>query len=123
MHNLIYVLMHKIYKHFAFKNTLKMSRRWRRRRGSRGRPPKPIRLSGDPRSSTFIPIPKSRGDPIHIDLAELETLKLVDLEGLSQEEAGLRMETSRGTVWRLLHSARKKTAHALTENRPLQVED
>jgi predicted DNA-binding protein (UPF0251 family) len=59
--------------------------------------------------------------PILIDRAELEAFRLVDLEGLSQEEAGKRMGVSRGTVWRLLQSARKKTAQALTEGRPLQI--
>lgn len=53
--------------------------------------------------------------------AEIEALRLVDLEGLSQEEAGERMGVSRGTVWRLVQSARKKTAQALTEGRPLQI--
>jgi len=48
-------------------------------------------------------------------------LRLVDLEGLSQEEAGERMGVSRGTIWRLLQSARKKSAQALTEARPLLV--
>jgi len=42
-------------------------------------------------------------------------------EGLSQEEAGEKMGVSRGTVWRLLQNARKKTAQALTEGRPLQI--
>jgi predicted DNA-binding protein (UPF0251 family) len=36
----------------------------------------------------------------------------VDLEGLSQEEAGERMGVSRGTAWRLVQSARKKIAQA-----------
>ena len=69
----------------------------------------------------FIPTPARSLEPIFIDLAELEALRLVDLEGLSQEEAGKRMGVSRGTVWRLLQNARKKTAQALTEGRPLQV--
>ena len=53
--------------------------------------------------------------------AELEVLRLVDLEDLSQEEAGRKMGVSRGTVWRLLQSARKKTSRAFTEARPLLV--
>ncbi|MCI5130802.1 MAG: DUF134 domain-containing protein [Candidatus Electrothrix sp. EH2] len=44
---------------------------------------------------------------------ELETLKLCDLEGLTQEQAGERMRVSRGTVQRLLTGARKKVAQAL----------
>ncbi|NIV45194.1 DUF134 domain-containing protein [Candidatus Bathyarchaeota archaeon] len=54
-------------------------------------------------------------------MAELEVLRLVDLEGLSQEEAGKKMGVSRGTVWRLAQSARKKTAQALTEGRPILI--
>lgn len=56
-----------------------------------------------------------------MELAELEAFRLVDMEGLSQEEAGLRMNVSRGTIWRLVQSARKKTAKALTEGRSLQI--
>jgi predicted DNA-binding protein (UPF0251 family) len=53
--------------------------------------------------------------------AEIESLRLVDLEGLSQEEAGIRMGVSRGTIWRLVQSARKKTAQALSEGRSLEI--
>jgi predicted DNA-binding protein (UPF0251 family) len=69
----------------------------------------------------LIPNPSRNLAPILIEIAELEALRLVDLEGLSQEEAGKRMGISRGTVWRLLQDARKKTAQALTEGRPLQI--
>jgi len=44
---------------------------------------------------------------------ELEALKLCDVEGLFQEQAGERMGVSRGTVQRILTSARRKTAEAL----------
>jgi predicted DNA-binding protein (UPF0251 family) len=58
---------------------------------------------------------------ILIEPAELEALRLVDLEGLSQEQAGTKMGVSRGTIWRLVKSARSKVAQALTEGRPLTV--
>ena len=45
---------------------------------------------------------------------ELEALKLCDFDGLFQEQAGEKMGVSRGTVQRILTSARKKTAEALT---------
>jgi len=83
--------------------------------------PKPIRLSVHPPITTFIPHPQTSSTPIYLEPAELEALRLVDLEGLSQEDAGIRMEVSRGTVWRLLQSARKKVAQALTEGRPLLI--
>ena len=98
---------------------IKMPQEWRRRRGRRGRHPKPVQLGKTPNMKQFIHYPLSKGDPIHIDPAELEALRLVDLEGLSQEEAGERMSISRGTIWRILQSARKKVTQALIEVRPL----
>jgi predicted DNA-binding protein (UPF0251 family) len=94
---------------------------WRHRRGRRGRFPKPINIQNPLPANTFSPSPQTNLTPIPIEPAEIEALRLVDLEGLSQEEAGGKMGVSRGTVWRLLQSARKKTAQALTEGRPLQV--
>jgi len=98
-----------------------MAWRTRRRRGRRGRFPKPVTLGQIPIINRFSPFPQSNPQPIYIEPAELEVLRLVDLEGLSQEEAGEKMGISRGTVWRLLQSARKKSAQALTEARPLLV--
>jgi len=69
----------------------------------------------------LTPNPPRNLAPIFIDRAELEAFRLVDLEDLSQEEAGTKMGISRGTIWRLLQSARRKTAQALTEGRPLQI--
>ncbi len=60
-------------------------------------------------------------EPILLDPAELEAMRLIDLEGLSQEEAGKRMGVSRGTVWRLLKSGRRKVAQALIEGRPIAI--
>jgi predicted DNA-binding protein (UPF0251 family) len=54
---------------------------------------------------------------------ELEALRLCDMEGLIQEEAGERMGVSRGTVQRLLASARRKVATALSEGAALIIED
>lgn len=54
---------------------------------------------------------------------ELEALRLCDLEGLVQEEAGKKMGVSRGTVQRLLASARKKIARALVEGSALVYEE
>lgn len=67
------------------------------------------------------PEPLSKHDPIYVDLAEVEALRLVDLEGLYQEQAGKAMGVSRGTIWRLLASARKKVIQSLFEGRPLII--
>ena len=93
----------------------------RRRRGRRGRFPKPVTIPNPSKIEKFVPEPRTNAHPIKIEPAEVEALRLVDLEGLSQEEAGLKMGVSRGTVWRFLQSGRKKIVQALTEGRLLQV--
>lgn len=98
-----------------------MGWRNRRRHGRRGRLPKPISLEKVPTTDMFTPTPEGNQEAVYIEPAELEAFRLVDLEGLSQEEAGERMGVSRGTVWRFLQSARKKTAQALTEGRRIQI--
>ena len=98
-----------------------MGWRRRRRRGRKGRFPKPVSIEKVPAVDRFTPSPQGNPEPVYIEPAELEALRLVDLEGLSQEEAGERMGVSRGTVWRLIQSARKKTSQALTEGRQIRI--
>jgi hypothetical protein len=78
-------------------------------------------LGMTPPVNSFTPNPPGNLEPIFIEMAELEAFRLVDLEGLSQEEAGRKMGVSRGTIWRLVQSARRKTAQALSEGRPLNI--
>ncbi len=63
--------------------------------------------------------PLSKLERIELFRDELEALRLCDLEGLTQEEAGVRMGVSRGTVQRIITGARRKTAEALTEGKAL----
>jgi predicted DNA-binding protein (UPF0251 family) len=100
---------------------IKMGWGHRHRHGRRGRLPKPITIEKTPIIDRLTPTPQGNAEPIYIEPAELEALRLVDLEGLSQEEAGERMGVSRGTIWRLVQSARKKTAQALSEGSPIQI--
>jgi len=95
--------------------------RQRHRHGRRGRFPKPITIGVVSPVNSLIPNPAGNLEPVMIDVAELEASRLVDLERLSQEEAGQKMGVSRGTVCRLVQSARKKTALALTQGRPIQI--
>ena len=69
----------------------------------------------------MTPTPQQNEEPIYLDLAEAEVLRLVDLEGMYQETAGASMGFSRGTVWRLLASARRKVVLAIYEGRPLVI--
>jgi predicted DNA-binding protein (UPF0251 family) len=93
----------------------------RHRYGRRGRFPKPINLTNIPHTTSFTPNPPRNPEPIFIEFAEIEALRLVDVEDLSQEDAGQKMNISRGTIWRLVQSARKKTAQALSEGRPIYI--
>ncbi len=76
-----------------------------------------------PPNITFVPHDEAgqpiEGEPITLMPDELEALRLVYLEGLTQKEASERMGISRGTLWRLLDSGRKKLVRALLEKRPI----
>jgi predicted DNA-binding protein (UPF0251 family) len=95
--------------------------RGRRRRGRFGRMPRPVRISHTIGVKAFIPEPLNSLEPVHIEPAELEVIMLTDIEDLNQQEAGERMGTSRGTVWRLLQSVRRKIALALIEGRRIEI--
>jgi predicted DNA-binding protein (UPF0251 family) len=55
-------------------------------------------------------------------LDELEALRLVDFEALSQEQAGEKMGVSRGTIGRLLEKARRIVVDALLHGKALRIE-
>ncbi len=98
-----------------------------RRRRMRGRPVKPrkMELIDDFSSGiAYYPEPILVNPPVNseeITLDELEALKLVYLEDLSYEEASERMNVSRGTIWRLAESGRKKLIKAIIEKRPFYI--
>lgn len=78
----------------------------------------------DLREQIFKPagIPTTELDKVTLFHDELEAMRLCDLEGLTQEEAGKRMNISRGTVQRLLESARKKVIFAITNAKAIIIE-
>ncbi|MCC6013711.1 MAG: DUF134 domain-containing protein [Candidatus Verstraetearchaeota archaeon] len=101
-----------------------MCYRWcmRRRCGIIGRKPMPLKVSIEPLVEKFNPVPQVNKEPVYLDVVELEALKLIDLENLTFEEAGLRMNTSRNTVWRIVKSAREKIVRALIEGREIIIQ-
>jgi predicted DNA-binding protein (UPF0251 family) len=58
---------------------------------------------------------------ITITIEELEALRLVDLDDLTQEEAALMMGVSRKTLWNDLQRARKKVVHALVNGYTIHI--
>lgn len=63
--------------------------------------------------------PFSKLDRIELFRDELEALRLCDRDGLTQEEAGQFMGVSRGTIQRIVATARKKMATALSEGKAI----
>ena len=77
-----------------------------------------------PPGSTLIKpagIPTKDLERIVLGFDELEAMRLCDVNGLTQAEAGLQMAISRGTVQRLVASGRKKTINAILNNQLLVV--
>ncbi|MCI0469160.1 MAG: DUF134 domain-containing protein [Nitrospirae bacterium] len=66
-------------------------------------------------------VPTNHLKCVNIFQDELEAMRLCDLMGLTQEEAGEKMQISRGTVQRLLSSARKKLTFAITDARAIFI--
>jgi uncharacterized protein len=62
---------------------------------------------------------EGQGISLHPD--EIELIRLIDLEGLEQEEAAERMGVSRKTAWRDLHEARRKLADALVNGKGINM--
>jgi len=109
----------QIFKSFDWQNKIMPRWRWCWRRRGPGRPFSPVFLYSLPKTKEFIPNPCLNPNPIQLNYREYEAMRLVDLEGLSQEEAAKKMKTSRGTIWRLVTTARKKVIQCLVESRPL----
>jgi len=89
----------------------------------RGRPRLRRVISGSSESRCYKPCccPGEDSEGIIIRPDELELLKLVDLEGLEQEEAAEKLGISRKTAWRDLHEARKKVTEALVFGKGIQM--
>jgi predicted DNA-binding protein (UPF0251 family) len=71
----------------------------------RGRFPKPVTIPNPSKVEKFGPEPRTNARSIFIELAEVEALRLVHIEGLSQEKAGREMGVSRGPYGKSLAEA------------------
>ena len=61
-------------------------------------------------------------EPVILNIEEYESIRLLDYEGFSQEEAATIMDVSRPTLTRIYERARNKMACALTEVRQILIE-
>lgn len=85
------------------------------------RPTKERKVCRLPEVSTFVPDGKNVGQPVVLAIDEYETIRLIDNEGLSQEECATQLGVGRTTVQRIYDSARKKIAKALVAGCPIKI--
>ena len=78
-------------------------------------------IGGYPDYWEFSPEEQTAGTPVVMTLDEFETIRLLDREGLTQEQCAERMGVSRPTVTAIYDSARKKVAEALVDGKRLQL--
>jgi predicted DNA-binding protein (UPF0251 family) len=89
--------------------------------------PRPRRfrwVGAQPNSTYFKPrgIPLAALQEVVLTVDEHEAVRLADLEGLQQEEAAKKMSVSRATFGRIVASARKKIADAITNAKAIKIE-
>lgn len=65
---------------------------------------------------------KSEGDIIVMTVEEYESIRLIDLEGLTQEECAERMQVARATVQSIYKDAKYKLAESLVNGNTLKIE-
>jgi len=89
------------------------------------RPCKRRRVRGRPNSSYFKPagIRMIELEESVLTMPEFESIRLVDLNEVPQEEAGKQMQVSQSTLSRVLKSGRKKIADAIVNGKAIKIED
>jgi len=79
------------------------------------------RIGGYPDCWEFSPEEASDAEPVVLSLDEFETVRLLDREGITQEQCAERMGVGRTTVTAIYESARRKIAQALVEGKTLRI--
>jgi len=86
------------------------------------RPRKRRRVCRLPDNDGFFPV---RGgeqlEPVVLSVDEYETIRLIDWEGLSQEQCGEYMCIARTTAQLIYTAARKKLSEALVYGKPIRI--
>lgn len=88
------------------------------------RPFKNRMVAGKPGSVVYKPagVPARVLQWVAIGIDEFESIRLLDNQGLTQDQAAEAMGVSRPTVTRIYTRARKKIAEALTEGKAISIE-
>jgi predicted DNA-binding protein (UPF0251 family) len=77
-----------------------------------------------PERNLFGPLNATNLDSkiIIMTVEEYETIRLIDLEGMMQEECAESMNVARTTIQRIYNGARKKLAESLVKGNVLKIE-
>ncbi len=88
------------------------------------RPCKRRRVCAEPSCARFGPKGDARAEklPITMTLDEFESIRLIDLEGMTQEQCARQMDVARTTAQSIYNSARAKLAECLVNARELRIE-
>lgn len=88
------------------------------------RPKQFRKIFSPPLMTGFKPfgIPRAQLEEVVLHYDEYEAVRLLDYEGLMQEQAAERMNVSRPTLTRIYESARKTIAKAFVEGKMIVIE-
>ena len=75
-----------------------------------------------PKYDLFAPADKKSGAKVVMSVEEYEAFRLIDHEGMTQDECAKKMVVSRTTVQRIYKSARAKIAKMLVDGYTLKIE-
>ncbi|MFM2481738.1 DUF134 domain-containing protein [Celerinatantimonas sp. YJH-8] len=90
-----------------------------------GRPKLPRNICGRPANSCFKPngVPMTQLAEQVLDADEFEAMRLVDGQGMQQQQAALAMNVSRQTLANLVKSARFKVTDCLLNGKVLLISE
>ena len=88
-----------------------------------GRPVKRRRVCGLPKTSIYGPVGVyDEDETVNLSVDEYETIRLIDLEGLTQAECAEQMNVARTTVQGIYSEARKKIAESIVNGKLLNID-
>ena len=85
------------------------------------RPCKRRRICAEPECRSFGPRDSRERERVVMMLDEFEAIRLIDLEGLTQEETARQMRVARTTVQAIYSAAREKLADCLVNGKELEL--
>lgn len=77
-----------------------------------------------PESNMYGPLQglNTEKEMVLMTVEEYETIRLIDQDGLTQDESAVKMNVARGTIQKLYSDARRKLAESLIDGKILKVE-